>query len=75
MTREEYNKFCEALQRRGYKKHPSPRYSLHREDYAWFKSFEKGKYEEDRSSYQMCFDVFDFSEYSDRDAFFKKQRR
>ena len=71
MTQEEYNKFCDKLKEKGYRKYPSPRYSNN--DYAWFKSFERNKYEEDRSSYQMCFDVFDFSEYSDRDAFFKKQ--
>ena len=71
MTQEEYNKFAERLMAKGYRKYPSPRYSNN--DYAWFKSFERGKYEEDRSGYQMCFDVFDFSEYSHQDAFFKKQ--
>lgn len=71
MTHEEYNKFCEDLKQRGYRKYPSPRYSIHREDYAWFKSFGESKFEEDRSNYQVCFDVFDFSPYVDREPFLR----
>lgn len=71
MTHEEYNKFCEDLKQRGYRKYPSPRYSIHRENYAWFKSFGESKFEEDRSNYQVCFDVFDFSPYADREPFFR----
>ena len=71
MTHEEYNKFCEDLKQRGYRKYPSPRYSIHREDYAWFKSFGESKFEEDRSNYQVCFDVFDFSPYADREPFLR----
>lgn len=71
MTREEYNKLAEELQSRGYKKYPSPR--LVTEDYAWFKSFGEGKFEEDRSNYQICFDVFDFSPYTDREPYFRDE--
>ena len=71
MTHEEYNRFVEELQQRGYRKYPSPRYRLHREDYAWFKSFGESAYEEDRSNYQICFDVFDFSPYSNREPSFR----
>lgn len=69
MTHEEYNRFTEELQKRGYKKYPSPRYG--KDDYAWFKSFGESKYEEDRSNYQVCFDVFDFSPYADREPFLR----
>ena len=64
MTREEYDKLVTELQRRGYRKYPSPRFRG--EDYAWFKSFGKSQFEEDRSNYQVCFDVIDFSPYADR---------
>lgn len=64
MTREEYDKLVTELQRRGYRKYPSPRFRG--EDYAWFKSFGKSQFEEDRSNYQICFDVIDFSPYADR---------
>ena len=69
MTHEEYKKLTAELQRRGYKKYPSPRYG--KDDWAWFKSFGKSAYEEDRSNYQVCFDVFDFSPYADREPRFK----
>ena len=72
MTHEEYNRFTEELQRRGYRKYPSPRYSIHRENYAWFKSFGESQFEEDRSNYQICFDVIDFSPYADREPRFKE---
>lgn len=71
MTQEEYNRFAEELQRRGYRKYPSSRYSIHREDYAWYKSFGESQFEEDRSNYQVCFDVFDFSPYADREPFLR----
>lgn len=71
MTHEEYNKFCEDLKQRGYSKYHSPRYSIHREEYAWFKSFGESAHEEDRSNYQVCFDVFDFSPYADREPRFR----
>lgn len=68
MTREEYNRFAEELQRRGYRKYPSPRYG--KDDYAWFKSFGESAHEEDRSNYQVCFDVTDFSPYAYREPYF-----
>lgn len=70
MTHEEYNKFAEELQRRGYKKYPSPRFR--KDDYAWFKSFGESQFEEDRSNYQVCFDVIDFSPYADRMPHFRE---
>lgn len=70
MTHEEYNRFAEELQRRGYRKYPSPRYG--NDDYAWFKSFGESQFEEDRSNYQICFDVFDFSPYANRAPFLRE---
>jgi hypothetical protein len=70
MTQEEYNKFTEDLKQRGYRKYHSPRYSRDDDDWAWFKSFGKSQFEEDRSNYQICFDVFDFSPYADREPYF-----
>lgn len=70
MTHEEYNRFTEELQRRGYRKYPSPRYG--NDDYAWFKSFGESQYEEDRSNYQVCFDVTDFSPYAYREPFLRE---
>ena len=69
MTQEEYNKLTEELQRRGYRKYPSPRFR--KDSWAWFKSFGESAYEEDRSNYQVCFDVVDFSLYADREPRFK----
>lgn len=69
MTQEEYNKFTEDLKQRGYRKYPSPRYR--KDDYAWFKSFGESQFEEDRSNYQVCFDVIDFSPYADREPSFR----
>ena len=70
MTREEYDKLVTELQRRGYRKYPSPRFR--KDGYAWFKSFGESQFEEDRSNYQVCFDVFDFSPYADREPRFKE---
>ena len=70
MTREKYDKLVTELQRRGYRKYSSPRFR--KDDYAWFKSFGKSKFEEDRSNYQICFDVINFSPYADREPRFKK---
>lgn len=67
MTQEEYDNFCQTLKSRGYKKYPSPHYNI--DEYAWYKSFGESKYEENRSNYQMCFDVFDFSEFAYRDKY------
>jgi hypothetical protein len=65
MTRKEYDNFCEILESRGYKKHSSPR--CEKDEYAWYKAFGESEHEENRSNYQMCFDVFDFSEFAYRD--------
>ena len=70
MSREEYNRFAEELQRRGYKKYSSPRFR--KDDWAWFKSFGESQFDEDRSNYQICFDVIDFSPYADREPRFKE---
>ena len=69
MTREEYNKFCEDLKQRGYRKYPSPR--GRKDDWAWFKSFGKSKHQEDRSNYQICFDVINFTPYADREPYLR----
>ena len=69
MTREEYNKLVAELQQRGYRKYLSPRFR--KDDYAWFKSFGESQFEEDRSNYQVCFDVIDFSPYADREPSFR----
>ena len=69
MTHEEYNKFCEDLKQRGYRKYSSPRFRG--DDWAWFKSFGKSKHQEDRSNYQICFDVIDCSLYADRDPYLR----
>ena len=69
MTHKEYDKFTAELQRRGYRKYPSPRFR--KGDYAWFKSFDESKHQEGRSNYQVCFDVIDFSPYADREPSFR----
>lgn len=70
MTHEEYNKFTEDLKQRGYRKYLSPRGC--KDDWAWFKSFGKSAYKEDRSNYQICFDVIDCSLYADREPYLKE---
>ncbi len=70
MTREEYDKLVTELQRRGYRKYPSPRFRG--EDWAWFKSFGESQFEENRSNYQVCFDVTDFSPYADREPYLRE---
>ena len=69
MTQEEYNKLTEELQRRGYRKYPSPRFR--KDDWAWFKSFGESAHKEGRSNYQVCFDVVDLSPYADRELFLR----
>lgn len=65
MTHEEYNKLVAELQQRGYRKYLSPR--GRKDDWAWFKSFGESAYKEDRSNYQVCFDVADFSSCAGRE--------
>ena len=67
MTQEEYNKLCDELESRGYKQYPS----ITRADFAYFKGFGKSDYEEDRSNYQVCFDVYNFGKYADREPYFR----
>lgn len=69
MTREEYNKLVEELQQRGYRKYPSQQFS--KDDWAWFKSFGESQFDEDRSNYQICFDVINFTPYADRDPYLR----
>lgn len=69
MTKKEYDKFIKQLEDKGYRKHPS----IGNADFAYFKSFGKSEYEEGRSNYQICFDVYDFGKYADRDPFFKRE--
>ena len=70
MTHEEYNRFAEELQQRGYRKYPSQQFS--KDDWAWYKSFGKSQFEEDKSNYQICFDVIDFSPYADREPYLRE---
>ena len=70
MTHEEYDKFTAELQRRGYKKYPSPRGM--KDDWAWFKSFGESKHQEDRSNYQICFDVINFTPYAGREPYLRE---
>lgn len=67
MTQEEYNKLCDELESRGYKQYPS----ITRADFAYIKGFGKSDYEEDRSNYQVCFDVYNFGKYADREPYFR----
>ena len=70
MRQEEYNKLVAELQQRGYRKYLSPR--GRKDDWAWFKSFGESKHQEDRSNYQICFDVIDCSLYADREPYLKE---
>ena len=63
MTKLELDKFEEKLESKGYKKHPS----IHNADYAWYKGFHKGAYEENRSAYQVCFNIYDWTPFRYRD--------
>lgn len=67
MTKKELENFEEKLKKHSYKK-----YSGHNNaDFSYFKSFGKDEnpYEEDRSLYQICFSVYDFSKYARRDKY------
>lgn len=69
MTQEEFDKFINQLDVKGYRKYPSIREA----DYAYYKSFGKSEYEDGRSNYQVCFDAYDFGKYADREPFFEKE--
>lgn len=70
MTKEEYSKFIEELENRGYRQYPS----YNSADETWYKAFGKDNnpYDEDRSLYQIAFSIWDFSKYSHRDESLKK---
>lgn len=63
MTKQELETLELELSSKGYKKYPA----YNDAKYAWFKSFGKSEYDEDRSNYQIAFSVWDFSKYADRD--------
>ena len=67
MTQKEYDKLIKQLEGKGYRKYPS----IGNADFAYFKSFGKSEYEEGRSNYQICFDVYDFGKYAARNPFIK----
>ena len=67
MTQKSYDSFCEDLQKRGYKIYPAP----NRGDYAWFKSFGRSDYEENRCNYQICFEVYNFGKYAYQEPCFR----
>ena len=69
MTQEEFDKFEEEIRERGYRKYPS----ANNADFAYFKGFGESEYEEDRRNYQICFDVYDFSKYAGREAYFTER--
>lgn len=69
MTKEEFSKFEEDVRAKGYRKYPS----ANNADFAYFKEFGESEYEEDRSNYQVCFDVYDFSKYADREPSLKER--
>lgn len=69
MTQEEFDKFINQLDDKGYRKYPS----ISNADFAYFKGFGKSEYEDGRSNYQVCFDCYDFGKYADRETFFEKE--
>lgn len=69
MTQKEYDKFTKQLEDKGYGKYPSSNNA----DFAYFKGFGKSEYEEGRSNYQVCFDVYDFGKYADREQYFTER--
>ena len=68
MTTDECNKFKSELEKRGYRQYPS----INNADVAYYKSFGKSTSEEDRSNYQICFDIYNFGKYAYREPFFIK---
>ena len=68
MTQEEFDKFINQLDDKGYRKYPSISNSV-----AYFKGFGESEYEDGRSNYQVCFDCYDFSKYADREPLFKRE--
>lgn len=67
MKKEEWIEFEKDLKQNGYRN-----YSFYKNaDYNYFKSFGKSKYEEDRSSYQVAFLIYDYSKYNNIDKILK----
>lgn len=69
MTQEEFDKFINQLEDKGYRKYPS----ISNADFAYFKGFGKSEYEEGRSNYQVCFDCYGFGKYAVREPFFEER--
>lgn len=67
MTEKQLKKFEAELEKRGYRRYPP----LHNCARAWYKGFHKGAYEDGRSAYQICFEVWDWIQYADRDPMCK----
>ena len=71
MTQKELTNFQKRLEKRGYRRHAS-----HHEgaSYAYYKSFgrDENVHDEDRSLYQIAFQVYDFSPFEDRNDWFKE---
>lgn len=71
MTQKELTNFQKRLEKRGYRRYPS-----HHEgaSYAYFKSFgrDENVHDEERSLYQIAFQVYDFSPFEDRNDWFKE---
>ena len=59
MNKEEVNEFIEQLEKNRYKEYPSHKDS----DKAFYKSFGKSKYKENRSNYQIAYHLWDLSKY------------
>ena len=68
MTANELKAIETVLQKRGYRKYV--KYLTSNETYAWFKTFDKEKDDDDYviSGYQIAFRVWDFRKYVDRNA-------
>lgn len=67
MTADELQTLESELQKRGYRRYTTALTSS--ESYAWFKSFDKAKDEEEHvtSGYQVAFRVWDWRQYQHRD--------
>lgn len=63
MTEKQLKKFESELEKRGYKRYPP----LNNCARAWYRGFHKGAYQDGRSAYQICFEIWDWTPYADRD--------
>lgn len=62
MNKEEATEFIVQLEKNRYKEYPSHNTS----NRAFYKSFGKSKYEEDRSNYQIVYHLWDLSKYGSK---------